>query len=102
MQRNIARIDIQKHWPLEIRLIRRFTRHDSSIVRSARKRAETSAVSRERTIGVQVPEEILSAEQLRFPGETLVLQRGSAIEAADTLDVPCSVQNIQQVLIHNW
>lgn len=50
----------------------------------------------------KVPEEVFPAEEFRLPGETLVLQRGSAIEAADALDVPCSVQNIQQVLIHNW
>lgn len=48
------------------------------------------------------PEEVIPAEELGLPRETLVLQRGSAVEAADALDVPCSVQNVQQVLIHNW
>lgn len=53
-----------------------------------------------RTHPGSVPEEVVSAEELRLSGEALVLQRGSAVETAYALDVPCTVQNVQQVLIH--
>lgn len=41
-----------------------------------------------------IPEEVVPAEEFRFPGEALVLQRGSAVETAYALDVPCTVQNV--------